>query len=379
MRVLILSITAGEGHNSTAKAISNYFTGMGIESTVLDTFEYISPLLCHTISKGYLITSKYTKGAYRKVYRIAENKQQNTSRYSVSNLANSVLSSKLRHFIDAYKPDAVVCTHVFAAQILNALKLKGVYRELPTIGIVTDFNIHPFWPDVEQIEYIVVASDLMEAEMRRKGMDVKKMLPFGIPINPKFSVHHERGEARAHFGFDADKFTVLIMSGSMGYGHMEQMIEQLDDVPLDFQIVSVCGNNKAAKEKIDGLKLKKKLFNFGFTTEVNILMDAADCIITKPGGLTTSEALAKGLPMIAMTPIPGQEDRNLEFLLNNGVAMYASKTTPIGDVIFQFFRHPEHRAGMVENMKLIGRPESTRTLCEFVRDLGELAPGYYDL
>ena len=155
----------------------------------------------------------------------------------------------------------------------------------------------------------------------------------------------------------------------MGYGHIESTVNTLDAVPHDFQIITVCGNNAEAKARIDAMRTKKRILNFGFTDKVDLLMDASDCIITKPGGLTSSEALAKCLPMIIVNPIPGQEDRNTEFLVNNGAAMAVTATSPLDEVLYQFFVDPRRSEIMREAIKLISKPESTKDICEFSKAL----------
>ncbi len=368
MKVLILSVTAGEGHNSTGKAIIEGMRREGIECEMLDTYKYISPLLGETISKGYLITSQKTPGTYRLGYHLAEQKEKNTDKYSLSNLMNAILSHGLEEYIYEYAPDYIICTHVFAAQIINRMKLSSKHKlsGVKTLGIVTDFCIHPFWPDVEKIDHIVTASELIEGEAVRKGIERERLLPFGIPVNPKFEKKGEKREAREKLGLSQELFTVLVMSGSMGYGNIAEVVEEVLALPMPVQVISVCGNNKKAKAQIDKLE-RENLHNFGFVTNVDEMMDAADCIITKPGGITTSEALSKGLPIIIMHPIPGQEDRNTEFLLNSGVAMKASKTAPIGDVLFQLLRFPERVESLRDNVRRVGKPHAVRDLCRFVK------------
>ena len=161
------------------------------------------------------------------------------------------------------------------------------------------------------------------------------------------------------------------MSGSMGYGNIEETVNLLDKVPYDFQIITVCGNNSAAKAKIDTMHTKKRVLNLGFVDYVDILMDASDCIITKPGGLTSSEALAKGLPMVIVNPIPGQEDRNTEFFTNNGVAMAVTPTLPLDEVMYHLLSDPRRIEIMRESIRLIAKPESTKNICEFSKNLAE--------
>ena len=166
-----------------------------------------------------------------------------------------------------------------------------------------------------------------------------------------------------------DKKTILVMSGSMGFGKMIDAIKEIDSLEFDFQIVTICGNNKRLKNKIDKLTISKDIYNYGFVDNVDMFMDVADCVVTKPGGLTTSEALAKNLPMIMNNPIPGQEDRNVEFLLNAGAAMKISKTFTLDDAIYQLFVNESRLEGLQRGIDFLRKPDSTEDLIKFVMDL----------
>jgi len=192
------------------------------------------------------------------------------------------------------------------------------------------------------------------------------MLPFGIPIKAKFSKSIDKYHARKQLGLDLHKLTILLMSGSMGYGHIDDSIEMLDKLDLDFQVIVVCGNNKRMYKKVKDLQTKKRFDIYGYVDNVDEMMDAADCIITKPGGITSSEALAKGLPMIMVNPIPGHEMRNAEFMLNNGLALFATKTFPLDEAVFSLFKHPERISFLRSTIELYERRDSTEKLCQFL-------------
>ncbi|MBE6689315.1 MAG: glycosyltransferase [Ruminococcaceae bacterium] len=366
MKVLILSITAGEGHNSTAKAIKAQFDSMpNTECRILDTYEYLNKLLAVTISEGYLLSTSMVPKPYSKFYRLAEKRTKTGEDMSAMRLSHNVMAKKLKKYTDVYKPDVVICTHIFAAAIVDVMKVK--YKsEFTAVGIVTDFKFHPFWEEGIHLDYIVTANELMNIQAFKKGYKKSQILPFGIPIKPQFAQRENQQAVRRRYGLDPGKFTLLLMSGSMGYGNIEKTVKQLDEIKVDFQTIVVCGNNKQAKEALDEMEFTKSFTILGYVDYVDKLMDAADCIITKPGGLTSSEALAKGLPMIVVNPIPGQEDRNTEFLLNNGVAMYVTDTCPLDEVIYQFFYFRDKIANMKKNIALIGKPNSTKTICEFL-------------
>ncbi|MFT9078583.1 MGDG synthase family glycosyltransferase [Ethanoligenens sp.] len=369
MKVLLLTNTAGQGHNATAKALSEQLNAIGAECRILDSYRYISPPLYQTIARGYLIATSITPMAYGVGYRFAEHKEKSNSKYSVLNAANSIMSLKLARFLRReFQPDVIICTHIFSAQLINAMKKNGRIRA-KTIGIITDFTIHPFWQDVDQIDYFVTASELLTHQAVWKGIDAHKILPFGIPIQPKFSSYMEKTEARAALELAPDRFTVLVMGGSMGHGNLAGVIEQIDHLDNDFQVLAVCGNNKHAYQKIRRLTTRKKVCVYGFVDNVDVMMDAADCIITKPGGLTTSEALAKNLPILMMNPIPGQEERNVEFLVNNGLAVNVTNTYPVDEALYQLFLYPQKLKNMQSNIQLVGKPHATDDICAFVMKL----------
>ena len=367
MKVLILSVTAGTGHNSTAKALSDYFASVNVDSEVFDTYQLVSGILAKTIDKGYNISTKNISKIYSGWYRLLETRQdeKNYGKNSPMRAFHSFLSRKLHAYIEEYKPDAIVGTHSLTGMFLDILKKKDRIS-VPVYCILTDFVFHPYWEEGRRVDYIVTATELLNPQAFKKGFRSSQILPFGIPISPKFAKHESKQKMRRILGLDPNKFTVLLMGGGVGYGNMYETLKKIDALNIDCQIIVVCGRNEKAKEKIDAAQTKKQVLCLGFVDNVDQLMDASDCIITKPGGLSTSEALAKNLPIIIINPIPGQEQRNTEFLLNNGVAMYVTKTCPLDDVIFQFFFFPEKIENMKRNINLLKRPNATRDICEFI-------------
>lgn len=366
MRVLILSITAGQGHHATGQAIQSELLSRGHACEMLDTFSYISPLIKESIARGYLLAASRTPNMYGRVYRMGEKLENSSVKQSFGEFANGIFASKLQRYIEEYQPDALVCTHVFSAQVVTQLSLE---QHIPSFGIVTDFTMHPFWEETD-LDYYVLANARLKLAATKKGLFEEKLLDFGIPIHQKFRQKRSQKEAREVLGIE-DKNTMLVMSGSMGYGHVARIVEKLDRLPMDFQILSVCGNNHQAQKKIDRLKSHKKIYNYGFVDNVEVMMDAADCILTKPGGLTVSEALAKELPMILMDPIPGQEERNLEFLLNNGLAMHITQTFPVDEAVYHMLCDPEGLQRQKSLIRCYARPNAASDLADFIEGEAE--------
>ncbi len=360
MKLLILSITTGQGHHQTGKAITTYMEENGHQVTQLDCYEYFSPAIKEALSNGYLLSTKYSPKLYGKFYGLAEKMESKSSNTILLQITNSIFHKKMEKFLEEYNPDVVVCTHVYAALLMTYLKEHGT--TYPTLGVITDFKVHPHW-EVTKLDYYVLPNEYLIPSMVKKGFKKEQLLPFGIPIFEKFRSKESKEIAREKLNFD-NISTILVMSGSMGYGNIAKMIKQIDMVDENFQMITVCGNNKKLKKKIDKAEYKHKVYNFGFVDNVDKLMDASDCIITKPGGLTVSESLAKELPMAIFKPIPGQEERNLEFLLNFGACMKISKTSPVDEVIAQLFMDNRKIDTMLRNIQLIKKPDSTQQLCE---------------
>ncbi len=371
MRVMILSVTAGFGHHATAKAVADMLREKGATVDTVDIYAYLSKIVKETIDKGYLFTSKHTQELYRLFYLLAENRGSGYFSHPISviNIVNALGATKFARIVNDFAPDAIVCTHVFAAQLANDLKKRGLLTT-PTVGIVTDYTLHPYWEDVPQIEYIVTASELLTHRAIKKGIDPDRILPLGIPIHPKFCHPIAQADARAQLGIDLDRPTILMMGGSMGYSDNKKLIRQLDLCGMPFQLLVVCGNNKKQYEEM--LQMKEAadgpcaLHPYGFVDNVEVMMSAADCIITKPGGLTVSEALAKNLPMILVNPIPGHEERNVEFLMNNGMACLVTKTFPVDEAVYHLFKSPHRLRTVRETMSAIAHPNATERLCDFI-------------
>ncbi len=374
MKILILTVTAGEGHNSTAAAVKDSLEAKGMECEVLDTCRRINRGLYNIIAKGYLLATADFKKAYAWVYARLENRKSNSFTPSFTRATYRMVKRRIIKHIEEYKPDVIVYTHIFAGVLLDVIAEK---HPLParTVGIVTDFVMHPFWEETLHTDRVVIANEMLLPAARRKGLREDQLLPIGIPIRPQFSKSIPQREARERLGLDPNRPTVLLMGGSMGYGTLAKTVAELDEAPVDCQMICVCGRNEKAKAAIDAIDFKKKVLNLGYTDQISLLMDASDCIVSKPGGLTTSEALAKRLPIVISNPIPGQEDRNADFLLNNGVAAKVTKAARLSDVLYQLFMHPERIDMMKASIDLIRKPNATEDLAAAIAALPPKNPG----
>jgi processive 1,2-diacylglycerol beta-glucosyltransferase len=368
MKILILSVTAGEGHNSTAKALHEAFEERGHTSDVLDTYKYVSDFLGAVMAKGYLAATKNAKQAFSGFYKLAEKRKSNSDAYSAMRFVNTVVTKKVHAKIEEYNPDVIFITHTFLGVVLDQLKQKGLCNA-PVLGIVTDFTVHPYWEEALYIDYIITANEFLTKAAIKKGFEASQVLPLGIPVRKKFANVGDKAAARRALGITEDKPCALVMGGSMGYGHMSKTIAKLEKADCDFTILAVCGRNAKAKENVEKAPHKKDLRVFGFVENIDALMDAADFIITKPGGLTSSEALAKRLPMILCDPIPGHEVRNEEFLVSCGCALAEGEFLSVDEAVERLLLKPERLEYMRSCIDLIRKPNSAFDICNFIERL----------
>ena len=365
MKTLILTVSTGEGHNSAASAIEDELKKRGAETRILDACYCVNKFLGFTVSYGYLLSIGAMSHGYATVYGMLEHRKKPEGRFSPTLSAVSIMANKLFEYISEFDPDVILCTHVFAALAIEYLKEKGKIRA-KTYGVVTDFTVHPYWEELRCFDHIVIPSERLGWQCLKKGLKKKQLLPLGIPVRNGFKKSVSKPKARARLGLMPDKPVVMVMGGSMGYGDLKESVEQIDRLKTCFQIVVVCGNNEAAYQKLSEYRSAHKLKVFGYTKDIPLIMDASDCIITKPGGITVSEALAKGLPLILTKPIPGHEERNMEFLMNSGAAMGVSPKTSLQELVWQFFADPKHKQVMNKAAKTLGNPNSADDLAKFI-------------
>lgn len=323
MKVLILSCSTGEGHNSAAKAYMEYLKSKGIEAVVTDTMSLVSTDAPKYASEIYLFSTKTKlfKFAYNAGSKVSESKSSKVK--SPVYMANYLYCDKLEEYINSNGFDVVVCVHIFPAEALTALKRKGRLKA-KSVFIMTDYTCIPFLQETELDFYIVPHRHLIE-ECVQKGLPREKLYPFGIPVRASFNRHGDKAAARESCirifadgnagNLDPNDRWFLIMSGSMGFGNLQDCVTAcLDKGGDSMQIILVCGNNSDLRDNLmETFEGRTNVHIIGFTDKVPMLMDACDVLFTKPGGLSSTEAAAKHIPIIHTEPIPGCETCNAQF------------------------------------------------------------------
>lgn len=359
-------ITSNSGHYRASLAIENALKTLspGIITMNINGFAYTNPFLEKLINRTYMSVIKNKPEVWEYLY---DNPKVLKSVQGLRNSIHRSNSKKLKVLIqDEFKPDAVVCTQAFPCGMVADYK-KYLGLDLPLFGVLTDHAPHSYWI-FDNVDYYIVPSELSRNHFIRNGVSDAKIRVFGIPIDFRFSKNLGREEACKRLGVDSRKRTVLIMGGSQGLGPVENMLDSLEAVAYDFQIMAVCGINKALYKRLSKRlkRYKKKMLVFGLTENVEELMEASDIIITKPGGLTTSEALAKNLPMIIIHPIPGQEAKNTDFLLQQGVALRAEDGEDVAVLVQELFSNSVKLDEMRRKADLIKKPNSAMDIAQLI-------------
>jgi len=342
MKVLILSASVGCGHDKAAAAVSLALeTGhRGNEVTaVTDFFGLGRGIAGRTLKKAYFNSLSYTPGIYRTLYRLAQ--RGRVAHGLRSMLANSFGDVLLDH-VAKLAPDAIICTHPFPAMVLAALRKSPVLRRTLLTGVVTDFTVHKLWLQPE-LDLICVANEHSKQKLLTQGISPQSINPTGIPILPSFSDAGKREVSRP-VNMRRRPFTVLIMGGGLGMVSSTAILEGLRSLKDQINIVVVAGQNVMLREQ-----LRKDAENFalknieiwGYTNNVPDLMLNADLLITKPGGLTCSEALAAGLPMLLYGALPGQEEENAAYLAEEGAALWIKSKEELWTILSRILGEPD--------------------------------------
>ena len=357
-RVLFLYLTKHSGHYSAAIAVETAMRRLDahVESMLLDSFSHANPVLSKMTLKAYLAALKTAPEIWEWMYDNAEFKER-TAR--IRELLNRGNSRKLQKVLDEFDPDIIVCTQAFACGVMASWKRARGRKTPVLVGVLTDFVAHRYWADPDVDLYIAPSEDTRR-NLISQGVPLERVAAFGIPTNERFQAAVNKEAVIKSLGLKPDLPKILVMGGSLGLGPMKSVIRKLNKLPQPFDIIVVTGKNGELQEQLArrGPQLRHTTKILGFVENVNELMEIAEMIITKPGGITTAEALVKKLPMIIINPIPGQEAKNTEYLLSQNVAVEAEDANDVMLFVDEFLRNPRKLWAMREAAAALGRPRS---------------------
>ncbi len=321
MKILILSCNTGGGHNTAAKAMKEEIERRGYTAIIEDYLAFGTQITSDLISNSYIGMARHSPHFFGMIYR-AGMAVSTTRHLSAIYYANIPIARRLETYLTENSFDGIIMTHLFAMEAISYLKRRG-FRLPCTVAIATDYTCQPFWEDLECDYYILPHEDLTEEYVRR-GLPRDKLRAYGIPVSSRFTRDDSRVEARRRLGLSEDAPIFLVMGGSMGSGHILKFTEQLNKAVENGIIVVICGNNErllaSMKESFEGID---NIHLIGFTNKVADYMTACDVLYSKPGGLTSTEALVRNVPLIHTAPIPGCESANSRFFEERGISLSA--------------------------------------------------------
>ena len=366
MRILIATVTAGGGHLAAAAALDEAWRALRPKDTVerVDLVKFFSPLHRKIHADGYVKLVERAPELWGMIFAKTDDVKVARKLNRIKELFPSRARTGFAKYVNEFNPDVVLCTHYEPVDALGQMRRKQKTKPPLVVSVVTDFEAHALWMDAG-VDLYCVAAEETKARLVARGSAAENVVATGIPIAAKFAAKVDTLVVRKALGLRDDLPTLLVLSGGFGMGPVGKILHELDKVEREFQTVVVCGRNEELRRELAAQDRKHPTRVLGFASNMHELMGVADLILTKPGGLTSSEALALGKPLFILDPIPGQEAANSDFLLERGAA---AKVNRVEDLPFRIEQllGSKKLSEMSKAAKHLGRLTSALTVCEEV-------------
>ncbi len=356
--VLILTASTGEGHNQAADSLKKKYEKIGYEAVKYDFLKNTTMVMNSFIVDGYEVLAKYYPKLYGNIYKLSDKKSINDILFKRLFI---IVQKKIMREIILIQPDLIVGTHPLSVSVISRLKQKDIIR-IPFVSVVTDFKAHYTYVD-HNVDAYITGSVYTKETLINKGIPSEKIYPFGIPVREEFLCKNEKEESQQ------DNFSVLLMGGSMGLKAMEDILAEIMNNKNHPKVTVVCGRNEKLERKLLEKYKDENITILGFTKCIPELMEKHSLIVTKPGGLTVSEAINKEIPMIIPFAIPGQEEENTQFLVQSGAALELKQTSSINEMIDLLVTNKQIYNDMKINIKKIRQNYSLDNFVEVSQKL----------
>lgn len=368
-KVLIFYGSYGGGHLSAAKSIRGYLEKNypDLEIQMVDCIEYINKYINKVTTGAYKELAKKAPWAWKQLYKDSKD----GALAKISTTSNKVMALKLNLYIQEFAPDLIISTHPFSTQMCGYLKKKEkINCKLATI--LTDFEIHEQWLEfAEYQDFFFVSNEQMKLDMINKNIEENKIFVTGIPVSDRFLKEYNREEVCKMFDLNPNNDVVLFFAGGefgLGRNTTVIMLKALIRLFSKLQVVAISGRNQKMNEKfhklVEATESQNRIKIVEFTDKVPELMSISKFVITKPGGLTITEALTSHLPILIINPIPGQEEENANFIEKNGAGIWIKKNDNIARHLKSLYRNPELLINMKKSSEDLAKPNSTENICK---------------
>lgn len=369
-KVFFVYTNSGAGHRRAAEAMYDVardaFPDAQIE--IADVLDYSTPLFKRTYPETYLTMVNRVPRLWGWSYAFLDFSIIDRIGRIFRRRTNALNCRRFCEWIAREQPDLVITTHFLPNEIISQMKKKNFFHG-KLVTCITDYYPHAFWRDNGVDLYITPNEDLI-ARLNQLGVPVPRIRPLGIPIGKEFLQEYSHEEIREKLGLNKEKFTILLASGGFGIGPVEDVLQEILKISAPLQIMVVCGNNLKLQENLKRIQNNgvHDLYIFGFVQNMHELMAAGDVMVTKSGGLTTTEAMARGIPMIVLYPIPGQEESNCNFIVRHHAGKRADNPEEVRAIIERLLKNPEELMQMHEQMKPLGRPSAATDILKCIKE-----------
>jgi processive 1,2-diacylglycerol beta-glucosyltransferase len=366
--VLFLSACVGEGHTAAAQAVSTALLERlpDARCEVVDSYRYASNVFHRVASNGYIGIVKLLPQLYKFAYDQAE---RATKISAFKTWLHRYTALNLRNYVSELRPDVVVCTHAFPCGVMSEYKRE--FADAPAVvGVVTDFVVHPFWIH-RNIDRYSVATAAMRQTLVSRGVMPSRVVVTGIPIDARFATQTSKRRARQVIGVAPEATTLLLMGGGLGIGPLENALVAIDRLDAPVQTVVVVGKNPSLERRLREVAktMRHRVKVVGFISNVYDYMRAADVLVSKPGGLTSSEALVAELPIIMLRPLPGQEERNTSYLEERGVGIRVERSRELTRALDRLLGSPSLLERMRRNARGLAHPDAAGAVASMIESL----------
>ncbi|MBI2931037.1 MAG: glycosyltransferase [Planctomycetes bacterium] len=369
MRLLVLSAGCGAGHNRAAEAVDaaarEFFPGLASEW--VDSLKYTGRVFRALYADSYIWMANHSPALWGMLYSAMGKHAERPTLDRAVKAYDKLAYRKLKEHVEAFAPDVVVCTHFLPANVV----LTHFAAEAPPVFlVVTDFDVHSAWINPAAAGYFV-ASEQVKWQVEGYGIPADRVHVTGIPIMPAFSRRRGRAVVLREVGLAPKAPVVLMLGGGAGLAYLEEAVQRVLSVPEDMHLLVVCGRNERLKKRLEVITrgMGDRVRLFGFVTNVHDLMEAADLVISKSGGLTVSEALSRGTPMVIYMPIPGQEECNADYLLERGAAVKAKGPDTLDFKVRELLTSPQRLVRMRKAAEAIARPQAAKDVVRLALEI----------
>ena len=363
MRVLIATVTAGGGHLAAASALEEAWKHFRPHDVLqkVDVLDFASKWYRNLYVDTYVKVIEHAPELYALVFKKTDNDREVRKAANFRRSFAHHTNKGFVKYLKGFRPDLVLSTHYLPLEIIGHIEEKGEEAKPFTVTTVTDFEAHAFWLE-PTVDFYCVAAEETKGSLTARGVEPERIAVTGIPIGARFSQRMDLLEIRRKFGLRDDMPTLLVLAGGFGMAPIDEILEQLDKVEGHFHTIVVAGRNEELRQQLCTADRAHPTQVLGFVRNMHELMSVSDLIITKPGGLTTSEALAMGKPLLIVNPIPGQETANSDFLLEHGAATKVNRAEDIPFRLKQLLG-TRRLVEMSRAAKQLGRANAAMDVC----------------